>query len=140
MRVTIVVDDNLVIIDGRPAKVDLSPLKRDQIHAVQWYGAYGEVEFRGGFDIERKIPTGVPNKFIDNFGPYQRYVDAHHHSLIKQAADEKAAAEKLEAEQKAIAEKAVAEQNAAIQATVEKVVAATLPALVERAVAAALKK
>lgn len=46
MRVTIIRDDNLIIIDGRQINVDLSDMPSD-LHALQWYGDHGEIERQG---------------------------------------------------------------------------------------------
>ena|ERR1700757_63319 len=80
MRVTIVVDDDLVLVDGKPAKVDLSHLIADNIHAVQWYGDRGEVEFRSDPMGDRE-----PNERIKEFVVFQKYVDAWR---IQREADE----------------------------------------------------
>lgn len=53
MRLTIIRDDNLVIIDGRSAKVDLSGMIANY-HAVQWHGDHGEVETVRGDNIQLK--------------------------------------------------------------------------------------
>lgn len=46
MRVTIIPDDTLVMIDGELVEgVDMSTMP-SEIHAVQWYGDHGEIEFR----------------------------------------------------------------------------------------------
>lgn len=45
MRVTIITEDDAVIIDGVHCTVDCSSLASD-IHAIQWYGDFGEVEFK----------------------------------------------------------------------------------------------
>lgn len=66
MRVTIVVPDNLILIDGRPATADLSTLAAQGIHAVQWYDNHGEVEFIG---------HEKPNERIESLEPFQIYVD-----------------------------------------------------------------
>ena len=50
MRVTIIVDDNIVYVDGVPRTVDCSQLAKDGIHAVQWYETFGEEEFRNEID------------------------------------------------------------------------------------------
>ena len=75
MRVTIIVDDNMVLVDGLPQTVNCAALAAEGKHAVQWYGDYGEVEFKTGFDTERGIPTRPPNETITDFAPYQTYVD-----------------------------------------------------------------
>ena len=67
MRVTIIADDAAVYVDGvalRP--IDLTGLSSD-IHAVQWYGGYGEIEFR----------SGRPNALIAEFSSSQVFVDRH---------------------------------------------------------------
>ena len=49
MRLTIVKDDNLVIIDKRPIRFDLSDYGLpENFHALQWYGNDGEAEFNDG--------------------------------------------------------------------------------------------
>jgi hypothetical protein len=46
MRVTIIPDDTVVMIDGEPVEgVDMASMP-SEIHAVQWYGDHGEIEFR----------------------------------------------------------------------------------------------
>lgn len=46
MQVTIIPDDTLVVINGESVKgVDMSSMPAE-IHAVQWYGDQGEIEFR----------------------------------------------------------------------------------------------
>jgi len=44
MRVTIIVPDDMVIVDGRPIPVDCSELNQN-IRVVQWYDDHGEIEF-----------------------------------------------------------------------------------------------
>lgn len=44
MRLTIIPNDNMVIIDGVGAIVDLSHLPAT-VHAIQWDGSAGEVEY-----------------------------------------------------------------------------------------------
>jgi hypothetical protein len=71
MRVTIVAEDNLVVVEGQPERVDLSTLD-EEIHAVQWFGTVGEVEFKTDY-IEN---TRKHNERISDFTPYQKFVDA----------------------------------------------------------------
>jgi hypothetical protein len=99
MRVTIVIPDNMVNVDnGTFRTVDCSALATEGKHAVQWYDSYGMVEFKSGFDQERKIPTRAPNQYIEDFAPYQSYVDAYNIENAKQLLIE-------EAQQRAIAER-----------------------------------
>lgn len=70
MRVTIIADDNIVLVEEFAERVDLSGLNSD-IHAVQWYGTRGEVEYKMDFIKGQK----KPNTEITNFEPFQKYVD-----------------------------------------------------------------
>ena len=67
MRVTIVKVDNKVRKDGQSHNIDLSDLD-ENIHAIQWYGSSGEVEYVDA--------SGARNETITSFTPYQKYVDA----------------------------------------------------------------
>jgi hypothetical protein len=72
MRVTIVVDDNVVLVEDQPEKVDCSALIAQDIHAVQWYGTAGEIEYI------TDMVTGQrrPNTAVSDFSPFQFLVDA----------------------------------------------------------------
>lgn len=65
MRLTIIRDDNVVIVDGRALSVDLSGLP-DNLHAVQWDGLAGHVEYN----------DGTPNEKLDAITAWQSVVDA----------------------------------------------------------------
>lgn len=84
MRVTIIVDDNTVHVDGVSRTVDCTPLLSDNIHAVQWNTDHGEIEFRNTVDVEQGIINRAPNEFIRDFTPYQSYVDAWETENAKQ--------------------------------------------------------
>lgn len=62
MRVTMIRDDNMVIIDGRALSVDLSDMPSD-VHAVQWFGESGHVE-----------KQGQPNESISTISSYQTWI------------------------------------------------------------------
>lgn len=70
MRLTIVKDDGLVIIDGLVMMgIDTSALPSN-FHALQWYGDKGEVEYTDP-------QTGMhQNEPIDDITPYQAFIDA----------------------------------------------------------------
>lgn len=68
MRLTIIRDDNLVIVDGRPLRIDCSALPQS-VSAVQWYGDHGEVETTDG-DGRRA------NLAMQSMDDYQSLVDA----------------------------------------------------------------
>lgn len=65
MRVTIIPVDSFVGVDGEFRSVDLGTIDPN-IHAVQWDGTKGEIEFN-----DRSA-----NRVIDTLEPYQRFVDA----------------------------------------------------------------
>lgn len=83
MRVTIVTDDDMVLVNGVPCPVDCSAL-RNSVHAVQWYDTYGEEEYYTTFDPETKLYGRAPNATITDFTPYQIYVDAWQVERTKQ--------------------------------------------------------
>jgi hypothetical protein len=70
MRVTIIADDSHVYVEGQPERVDLSTLD-EEIHVIQWYGTIGEIEYKTDY-IEN---TRKPNERIEDFAPYQKFVD-----------------------------------------------------------------
>lgn len=68
MRVSIIVDDNAVIIGGKMHIVDCSAFLT--IHAVQWFGQNGEVEFKPTFEGR------PPNQSITDISQFQPLIDA----------------------------------------------------------------
>jgi hypothetical protein len=71
MRVTIIPDDGFVSIDGSGYHdLDLSAIDAS-IHAVQWYGAEGEVEVRN--PVTRKM---IENRTITSLSEFQPALDA----------------------------------------------------------------
>ena len=68
MKVSIVVDDNMVVIDGKPHVVDCSSLAG--LHAVQWDGSSGYIE-HSPVKGEKEL-----NVEITSILPYQALIDA----------------------------------------------------------------
>lgn len=66
MRLTIIPDDDLVILDGDARSVDLTELRVAGVHAVQWNNSEGAVE--------RKR---APQEHISSITDYQPFIDAH---------------------------------------------------------------
>mgnify|MGYP000008258982 CR=1 FL=1 len=62
-RITIVPDDNIVHVDGEARTISMAGID-PTIHAVQWFGDVGEVEFN----------DGSPHATIINFAPFQVFV------------------------------------------------------------------
>jgi hypothetical protein len=92
MRLTIVADNQCVGVEGEY----LSPLDLPQlnpaIHAVQWYGEYGEVEFKTVF--ANGAFTKPQNQLITDVTSFQFAVDAWN---AKKAEIDAAAAKEAEA-------------------------------------------
>lgn len=69
MKLTIVKDDNLVIIDRQPMRFDLSSFKlAENFHALQWFEDHGEEEFN----------DGTPNSVITDIEVYQPIIDEYY--------------------------------------------------------------
>jgi hypothetical protein len=97
MRLTIIKSDNLVLVEEQPNVIDCSDLP-EEFHALQWYGAWGEVEFETDFNPvdENGNPTNAgpfkkPNERITDLAPYQKYIDAWMIEAQKQPAQADAA-------------------------------------------------
>lgn len=74
MRLTIVADDGAVGVDGEfISGLDLSQLDAS-IHAVQWNGEYGEVEYKTRFENGALVKPA--NALITDVTPYQFAIDA----------------------------------------------------------------
>lgn len=100
MRVVIVREDNAVLVDGVPYAVDCSTLPAD-IHAVQWDGLAGEVEYSIVACSHCGSRSKKGNEFIRDLAPYQKYVDGWH--AAKAEADAIAAREAEEQAKKLFA-------------------------------------
>ncbi|WP_028145976.1 hypothetical protein [Bradyrhizobium japonicum] len=66
MRITIVVPDNVVIVDGVKHAVDCSQFAG--IHAVQWFDTVGDIEFVYDPDTRTK-PLNETIHSLDQFQP-----------------------------------------------------------------------
>ena len=93
MRATITADDNMVYVDGEWASVDCSTLP-DNLHAMQWYGDWGEEEFKTTVDATGM--TRQPNNRITDLSPYQSYLDAWKSSYMLRKAQEKKVQNEIE--------------------------------------------
>jgi hypothetical protein len=68
MRVSIIPVDGVVVLNGvAKDKLDLSFMS--DVHAVQWYDTWGEVERYDGI-------AKLPNERIESIAPYQAAIDA----------------------------------------------------------------
>lgn len=75
MRVTIIKDDNAVIVNGERHTVACTDLPAD-FHALQWDGTSGEVEYRATRCEHCSARSKKGNALISDLAPYQKYVDA----------------------------------------------------------------
>lgn len=83
MRLIIIPEDKLIAINNQylNCKQDLSWIPTN-IHALQWYDTYGEIEYN----------DGSPNEKIEELGIYQQAV-IDHQNEIQRLEDEKIAQE-----------------------------------------------
>lgn len=73
-KYTIMADDGYVSVDGLGFK-DLPLQLSSEIHAVQWYGTYGEIEYRPAFNPETKLTSKEPNEVFENPAKFQQALD-----------------------------------------------------------------
>jgi hypothetical protein len=73
MKLTIIADDGAVGIDGEFFSGLALPQLDPTIHAVQWYGEYGEVEYKT--TLSNGVLTKPLNLLITDASPYQFAVD-----------------------------------------------------------------
>lgn len=88
---TLVPEDRLVSVDGVGYNIDytIDP----SIHAVQWYGTYGEVEFKPVFNKELKQIVKPQNEIIEDYVQFQNALDAHSAETARLAEEARLAAE-----------------------------------------------
>ena len=71
MNVCVISDDRMIQVDGEVLNFDFSIDLN--IHAIQWDGSAGHVEFK----------DNTPNEDIADFSEYQGLVDAHSAEKIR---------------------------------------------------------
>jgi len=76
MRATIIRADNSVIIDGMQFQIGAVAMLPADVHAVQWYGSRGEIEYKFLHCEHCGTGSKKPNEAISDFSPYQPLVDA----------------------------------------------------------------
>lgn len=74
MRVTIVKDDNKVIVDGEAHTVNCAPLPAG-FHALQWDGTRGEVEYAVTHCEHCGAHSKKANVQVSDLSPYEPYLD-----------------------------------------------------------------
>lgn len=74
MKLTIIVDDKRVGVDGVFYDLVDFPALDPSIHAVQWYGEYGEIEYKTRFDGGKLVRP--ENLLITDISDYANFVSA----------------------------------------------------------------
>ncbi|NDB59843.1 hypothetical protein EB001_15555 [bacterium] len=82
MKLTIIRDDNCVYIDGISRIIDCSSLD-PSIHAIQWNGQKGMIEYVDPDPFDGKMPAPKP---ITDITPYQYLIDAWNTAAVAEAA------------------------------------------------------
>jgi len=92
MKLVIVADDARVVVDAVGYDgLDMSQLD-PTVHAVQWVGEYGEIEYKSVF--AEGVITKPNNQIITGIAPYQWAIDAWNVAkAAEEAADETGAIE-----------------------------------------------
>jgi hypothetical protein len=95
MRLTIIRDMGLVHVDGRGHdELDLSSVPAE-VHAVQWYGSSGEIEYVSN-DVPNEAITSLPSWAESIANERKSVIDAEIAAEVKAEADAKAYAESTE--------------------------------------------
>jgi hypothetical protein len=89
MRLVIIADDTRIGIDSlNYDDLDMSQLD-PTIHAVQWNGEYGEVEYKSKFENGQMVKP--QNQIITSIAPYQWAIDVWNAAKAAEEAAEQAA-------------------------------------------------
>lgn len=75
MRVSVINEDNLVVVNEEPCIFNFH--LDATIHAIQWYGSHGEIEY---------VDPSKPNEAIKDFSPFQYLIDEFYEALEKEIA------------------------------------------------------
>lgn len=104
-RFTLIADDRTVYVDGDPRVLDADAVIPENIHAIQWYGTWGEIEFKP--DDRGNKPEN--ERFFDP-ARFQEWFDGHvaavERDAKKRAAEAEAAAKRDREMQELAAEQA----------------------------------
>ncbi len=73
MRITVIPDDQFVSVDG-VGRSGLSFDCPDGVHAFQWYGNYGEIEYKA--NVEGGTLVKPQNQIVASFDEFQAALDA----------------------------------------------------------------
>lgn len=76
MKFTAVTDDGKVYIDGKAQSVPETAKLPADVHAIQWDGKRGEIEFKSITCESCGCTSKKQNETFTDFSPYQFLVDA----------------------------------------------------------------
>ena len=93
MKFTLIPDDRMVYVNGDARKLDDDIKLPHDIHAVQWYDTWGEIEYKPDHKGNLR-----PNEKFTDFSRFQHHV-VHHANAVKR--DFAEARRKLEEQEKA---------------------------------------
>jgi len=65
MKLTIIPDDNMCLVDGEARIISMTDISAD-IHSVQWFGDTGEIEYKD---------AGKPHNTIHSIDAFQVFID-----------------------------------------------------------------
>jgi len=112
MKMSVHCETHTVYVDGEPRVVCKKVKMPDGVHAIQWWGARGEVEF-----VEDNKGRRPENEEFFDLKPYQYLVDAHAKAKkrdadnLQKAKDAREAARKAQEEADRLQDEAVKIQS-----------------------------
>lgn len=78
MKLTVIVEDSIICIDGECINgCDLRFIPTN-IHAIQWYGTHGQIEYKD-----------KPNEFIESINFFEKIIDSFEEKKEKNISDKK---------------------------------------------------
>lgn len=96
MRVTIIRDDNMVIVDGVARTVSCASLQAS-FHALQWDGVRGEIEYAALRCEHCGVRSKKGNETITDLAPFQPYIALWQVEDARVKMEEAAAAQEAQA-------------------------------------------
>jgi len=82
MRITVIKDDKRILVDGKT--VDCPDISYpDDLHAIQWYGTYGEKELKNPIRNEKITDFGEVKPYYDEWVRVKEKKDAEREEELK---------------------------------------------------------
>jgi hypothetical protein len=89
MRVSIIAVDNVVSVDLETHVAACDELVERGIHAIQWHGNHGEIEFHTFWLAAERRWDRKPNEMIEDFSEYEIYLERWREQKVKDDAEKK---------------------------------------------------